>query len=339
MNLMKLRYEPSKEVKLRIEQLFISHELLVTSVKYLGKGEGSLLYKVDSSDQDFVLKTALFPRRKTKVLNEAIIRNRFINYGLNFIPKPCFTDQKYFPQGAVIFEFIEGSLCKFSKRTQLSQMAKILAQIHSLNTQIIEDGFAHILTQFTFLESTIEKIIENYSVHLNPDIEKALFLAKEEYKKDLYQNQKLFPYGLTSETHGDLSNNNIIDLKGKIWLIDWENAEYGDCIAEAFSFLNCYSFMDKEKNYFLKKYQSFFPMARNLDLMQIFPFYDKIGPVLDICWGIGQFSANLNHNLEPERKLRDLSNTALQWKSQFSKDTYALIMNGISQMQKKYSEI
>jgi hypothetical protein len=97
--------------------------------------------------------------------------------------------------------------------------------------------------------------------------------------------------------------------------------------------------MDKEKNYFLKKYQSFFPMARNLDLMQIFPFYDKIGPVLDICWGVGQFSANLNHNLEPERKLRDLSNTALQWKSQFSKDTYALIMNGISQMQKKYSEI
>jgi thiamine kinase-like enzyme len=46
------------------------------------------------------------------------------------------------------------------------------------------------------------------------------------------KRRKYFGIGLESQLHGDLSDNFLVDDSGKIWLIDWENSEYGDVFEE-----------------------------------------------------------------------------------------------------------
>ena len=52
--------------------------------------------------------------------------------------------------------------------------------------------------------------------------------------------------------------------------------------------------------------------------------------MFNICWGIDQLYTNIKENLEPERKLRDLAESANNWKSYYSNTATSLITKGIN---------
>jgi len=149
---------------------FNSLGIKINQISFLGKGEGSAVFKIDTSEQVFCLKTALFPQRSKKVLNEAKIRQDFIDKGLTFVPPPIYIDQKYFEHGAVFYDFIEGKEPNFNSKNDLSQMARYLAEIHKLDYKVTADGKEQIWKNYQFLHDVIESIKKRYSHLLNQDI-------------------------------------------------------------------------------------------------------------------------------------------------------------------------
>ncbi len=333
------QYEPSTELIRKTEVLLANTGQKFISMEYLGKGEGSFLYRILTSKQELCMKIALFPQRAQKVLHEAEIRNNFIAKGLNFVPKPMLTDPHFPPNGCVIYHFVPGKPCLFQREEEIRQIAQILAQIHSINYTVILDGFKQMYEEFQAFQKTIDKIILNYPDLVNSQIKNAFSKSLQEYEQKLSQNQDKFTIGIKSNLHGDLSNNCIIDPKGKLWLIDWENSEFGDILSEISFFIYNNNIPAEKARIFYHEYQNHFPLSKQIDLATASQFYRMMEPVYNICWGIDQLASNLKHHLEPFRKVNDICNSAENWGLFYSKSTTELIMNGTSELRKKIEKI
>ena len=318
--------------------LFNTLDKKVKEISFLGKGEGSVVYKIETVEQTYCLKTALFPERTQKILNEAKIRRDFINKGLTFVPPPIHTDQKYFKNGAAIYDFIEGSPTVFNSKNTLVQLAKYLAEIHKLDYKIIPNGIDQIWNNYNFLEQTIKSIQSRYTHLLNKTINQAFTNVLTEYKPQITNNVDLFPFGISSILHGDVSNNSITDTEGKLWLIDWENSEYGDIVEEVCFFVMNNDIKENLQDFFYSEYQKHFQPSNDLNLKKLGEFYMKLVPVFNICWGIDQLHKNLIHKIEPERKLKDIMGSARNWKLFFSESTSSMIVQGVNQMTAKIAK-
>jgi thiamine kinase-like enzyme len=301
-------------------------------ISFLGRGEGSVVYKIRTTKRVYCLKMALFPERTQKVLNEAKIREEFLHQGLKFLTPALHIDQVFLTNGAVIYKYIEGKMAIFKDKSVLTQMASYLAEIHKLNYEVIPNGFQHIMSFFQSLDDTIQSIKNRYSNLMNDSIQSAFNAALEEYHTLIQDNRDIFTHGISSFLHGDLSNNFILDPHGKLWLIDWENSEYGDCLEEISYFIFDNDLDGESREYFFDEYQKQFSPASGLNLEKIAPFYVMVIPVFNICWGIDQLSTNLQYKLEPERKLRDLASSAQNWKKFFTQSTTKLMIEGISKL-------
>ena len=211
-------------------------------------------------------------------------------------------------------------------------MAQHLASIHTLQYEINPDGMAQIMTNHQRLFETFHHIESDYPFLINNDIIQAFSQALQEYKTLLIENRSKFPIGLSGILHGDLSNNFITDPKGKIWLIDWESSEYGDILEEISMFLFDNDIKEPLQDAFLVAYTKAFPPASRVDMKSLAQFYIQLVPPFNVCYGMDQLATNLKHNLEPERKLRDIAESAKNWQSFFTKSTSNLIKKGISQL-------
>jgi len=209
-----------------IYYLFLSIGEEIDEISFLGRGEGSVVYKVRTLKSVYCLKMALFPERTQKVLNEAKIRDEFLHQGLKFLTPAFHIDQEFLTNGAVIYKYIEGKMAVFNDKSVITQMARYLAEIHNLNYKINPNGFQHIMSFFQSLNDTIQSIQNRYSNLLNDSIQSAFTAALEEYHTLIQDNRGIFTHGISSILHGDLSNNFILDPHGKLWLIDWENSEF-----------------------------------------------------------------------------------------------------------------
>jgi len=255
-----------------------------------------------------------------------------LHQGLKFLTPALHIDQEFLTNGAVIYKYIKGKMAVFNDKSVLTQMARYLAEIHNLNYKINPNGFQHIMSFFQSLDDTIQSIQNRYSNLLNDSIQSAFTAALEEYHTLIQDNRDIFTHGISSILHGDLSNNFILDPHGKLWLIDWENSEYGDCIEEISCFVFDNDLDGESQEFFFNKYQKHFSPALGLNLEKIAPFYVMVVPVFNICWGIDQLSTNLQYKLEPERKLRDLELSAQNWKKFFTDSTSELMIEGISKL-------
>ena len=307
----------------------------IKQISFLGKGEGSAVFKIETFEKTYCLKTALFPERTQKVLSEVQIRRDFIDKGLTFIPYPINSDQKYFKNGAVIYDFIEGSQTVFDSKSTLSQLARYLADIHTLKFKIIPNGPDQIWNYYHSLEQSIKSIQVNQGYLLNESINQAFSNVLDEYKKQINDNVELFSFGISSILHGDLSNNFITDTEGKLWLIDWENSEYGDIVEEICFFVFNNDIKDNLQDFFYQEYQKYFQPSSKLNFKKMSEFYLKVVPIFNVCWGIDQLHTNLIHKLEPERKLKDIMSSARNWGLFFSESTTSMIIQGVKQMTAK----
>jgi thiamine kinase-like enzyme len=313
----------------KIHELFKKAGKSVRNSSFLGKGEASTVLKIITNKGTYALKTALYPKRKKKILKEAQIRTFFIEKGLTCVPRPVYSDEEIFVNGAVIYEFVEGSKPDFSNINNLKQFARITSEIHKVEFEIIEDGYNQILKLYKFLEQTTNKIMAKYSHLMNPMIESAFENALKEYNQKINEKSDAFTIGINAQLHGDLSDNFVIDNQNKIWLLDWENSEYGDIAEELLWFLFCNGIKQEDREKFFNEYQKWFIPARKIKFESISEFYYSVTPVFNICWGIDQLDMNIKQNLEPERKLRDLAKSAKNWKEFYSNATSSSIINGI----------
>ncbi len=315
-----------------IHNLFNKIGKTVQDISYLGKGEASTVFKVQTDDGVYALKTALYPKRMKKVLQEVEIRKFFIDKGLNFIPPPIYSDKHFFPSGAAIYEFIEGKKPNFNDYEIMKQFALILSRIHKIDYQIIEDGFSSIEKLFSTTNQTINMIITKYSHLMNESILSAFECALQEFKDSISQEKKHEMIAITAQIHGDLTNNFVIDTNNKIWLIDWENSEYGNIAEEICWFLQMNDISVDGRTILFQEYQKQFPFANRINFEAIYPFFFAANLLANIYWGIDILAINIQNKLEPERKLHDLAICAQEWNQFFSEKTTNLIIEGIKML-------
>ncbi len=318
--------------ELKVKEIFENIGKTVLNSSFLGKGEASIVLKIETDKGKFALKTALYAERKKKILKEAQYRNFFIENGLTCIPKPIHVDEEIFHNGAVIYEFIEGKKPESFTISELKQFAQIAAEIHKIKYEIVNDGFSQIMRLNQFLRKTTTKIRTKYSHLVNSSIEEAFDIALLEFSRTIEEKGEIKTIGINAQLHGDLSDNFVIDEQGKIWLLDWENSEYGDILEELFWFLFVNEIQPKEKEIFFQEYQRYFTPAQRINFGELEWFYYAPTPVFNICWGIDQLDMNIREKLEPERKLRDLATTAEEWKEYYSAKASNLIVKGINEL-------
>ena len=121
----------------------------------------------------------------------------------------------------------------------------------------------------------------------------------------------------------------------KLWLIDWENSEHWDLLEEVCTFIIDDDFSDTLQDQFIKTYKTYFPPAEKLDLRKIGEHYICVMPAFNICFGMDQMASNLEYKLDPERKLKDVIQSAKNWKQFFSESTCNLITDGIDELTNK----
>ncbi|MBN1329098.1 MAG: aminoglycoside phosphotransferase family protein [Candidatus Heimdallarchaeota archaeon] len=320
-----------------ISQIFLKIGKSVINYSFLGKGEASIVYKVNTNDGVFALKTALYPERKGKILHEAKIRSFFIENGLDCIPPPIYTDELFFSNGAVIYDFVEGNKLDFFDLEIISQFALVTSKIHQVKFEIIQDGFSNIEKFSSSLEQAVHKIDLAYPHLLNTSLTLAFDSALKEFKDLLPLKKRHTTIAINAQLHGDLSDNFVIDSRQKIWLLDWENSEFGDVAEELCWFLSTNKASPEHRAIFFQEYQNHFHLAKRIPFEALYSVYFTGNLIFNICWGIDQLAMNIRQQLEPERKLRDLACTAKEWGESFSKTTSSSIVEGIELLTKQIS--
>jgi thiamine kinase-like enzyme len=289
--------------------------------------------KIVTNGGIFSLKVALYPKRKKKVLNEIRIRDFFITHGLSCIPAPIYSESEIFPYGAAIYEYVDGSPPDFKNFDVIKQLARLLADVHKIEYKIVDEGYTQIQKIYECLGKATERITDLYPHLLNNSIISAFSRALEEFSINVEKNQTSMPVGINAQLHGDLSNNFIIDSNKKIWLIDWENSEFGDIADEICWLFYVNDFTPDSQMLFFHEYQKSFEVSQQIRFKDITKVYFASYPVFDICWGIDQMATQIEHNLEsPVRKLKDLETSAKEWSRFYSNPTSSLILDGIKDL-------
>lgn len=332
-----------KTIQEPASKLFNKENETIKNISFLGRGEASAVFKITTNNTIYALKTALYPERTPKIINEATIRQNFIDKGVQCVPAPRFIDREFFQNGAVVFDYAEGIHSNYQDEETIKRMAKNLADIHNVEYEIISDGLEQIKKNYKSLKKTVNHIISDYPHLMNNKISKAFSFALDEYSNLIEINKNLFPFGISGIMHGDLGGHFITDPNGKIWLVDWENSEYGDLVEEVSTFILYSEIRADMRKIFFEEYKTHFTPASDLDFERIGFFYIYAIPVFNVCWGIDQLDTNLVHNLEPERKLHDIKKSAENWKKFFTDSTSQLIVEGVdeltSYLQEKHAQI
>ncbi|MHA2029644.1 MAG: phosphotransferase [Candidatus Kariarchaeaceae archaeon] len=303
----------------KIYKLFERKDIQVTNIKYIGTGINSSVYRI-SGDQLYGLKIAKFPERRNKVLNEIKIREEFINKGVKCIPDIYFSDTEFFPDSAVVYQFIDGKQPDFENKEVLSQFAKILAGIHRLELKMVENGYDLLYKNYQSLVQHEQRCKSIYTHLVNDRFLNVINKAIAEVADFIEKRRKYFGIGLESQLHGDLSDNFLVDDSGKIWLIDWENSEYGDVFEEICFFANI-NLDEDNLDHFIEQYKQALPITRDIDFKHVYESYTCMYPLFYIFWNLDFINTYLKNNLPISEKLEDLNKAANMCEQYLSKST------------------
>ena len=315
------------EVTKKILKLFEIKGIKVNDIKFIGEGVNSSVYRVEG-DNIYGIKISKFPERKKKVLQEVKIREKFINLGLDFIPVTYHSDTEIFKDSAVIYQFIDGGEPDFDNKDILEKFAVTLSKIHNIELEIFDDGYEIFLENFTSLLETHDRAKEKYRDFMGDELLELMAEAISELEEYLSGKKKYFGIGLRSWLHGDLRNNFIVDGDDKVWLIDWENAEYRDLIEEIFFFaqdnLNDVSF-----NYFISHYKKVFPVVKEIDFHNLRDAYLSLNPLFYIYWGFDIAHTYMINGIDMKHKYVDLMDSAKMISDYLDEQTAQKILKAI----------
>jgi thiamine kinase-like enzyme len=167
--------------------------------------------------------------------------------------------------------------------------------------KIHPDGFLEAVKNFQSLKKLVNESIDKYNYLINKELKQSLIRALEELRVIFVKRKRYFTKGLTSRLHGDLSDNFILDEKGKLWLIDWENSIVDDTIEEIFFFM--YINLKKEQEeVFINHYKLAFGPAKNIDFLNIKDAYMSLYPLYYICWNLNFIDTYLKNDIDVNDK-------------------------------------
>ncbi|MCG3220021.1 MAG: hypothetical protein H7641_01470, partial [Candidatus Heimdallarchaeota archaeon] len=220
----------------------------------------------------------------------------------------------------------------YRDESTIKKMARNVADIHNVEYEIIADGLEQMRKNHQALKKTMNHIKVDYPHLMNSKISEAFSLALDEYETLIDENKSSFPFGISGILHGDLGGHFITDSKDKVWLVDWENSEYGDIVEEVCTFIFYSDIEENLRKIFFDEYKNHFTPASDLDFERIGYFYIFPMPAFNLCWGMDQLDTNLVYKLEPERKLVDVNKSAKNWKNYFTETAANLIEEGINEL-------
>lgn len=138
-------------------------------------------------------------------------------------------DDKYFPKGFMVQEFIDGEIVekvagkKISYSDYYAKLGELMNHVHKI--ELPKFGYiGHGTGNHTFLLDYIEREIDMFFERVEPILDKIAVDAKT-FKTNVLKSLDSITELPSVLNHNDLSPNNIIlDTKGKLVLIDWDNA-------------------------------------------------------------------------------------------------------------------
>jgi thiamine kinase-like enzyme len=217
--------------------------------KKLGIGEGNINYVFKIKDKKFICRINIDKGVPNKSKEEFNALKRVES--LKIAPKAYYfhSNDKKFPYGFIILEFIEGKPFRSRKRTytkkQIKQIAIILAELHSKSYNDLPKknySFQYYIKK----GEEYNKIINKHSDRLKKGLEEIhnrikKFLSKREEHK-------------FSLIHGDVCPQNIVETKKELKLIDWESLQCSDPAKDIANVLIDLELKNKNLDLFLKEY-------------------------------------------------------------------------------------
>lgn len=138
-------------------------------------------------------------------------------------------DDKYFPKGFMVQEFIDGEIVqnvagkKITYADYYSQLGLLMSHVHKI--QLPQFGYiGHGTGNHASLLNYIDRDIDMFFGRIEPIMDK-IALDIEVFKEKIFEGLEAISQLSHVLTHNDLSPNNVmLDSKGELVLIDWDNA-------------------------------------------------------------------------------------------------------------------
>lgn len=245
-----------------------------------------------AASEPVALKVALHPSRSERVKREFRARKRAVEAGLDFVPEPLFVDDENFPDVAVATKFVEGRFPDDFNRDASRQLAACLARTHEVKFQPVADWRVLLNAHFNALESLVRRIGKR--PWGNPVLTGGFTSAFREAKREAFARADLAGKapGFVGLTHGDVSDNFLVDSVGKLWLVDWENSRVDDVVEEVVLVAIELGLAGAAERHFFEQYVRANPPVEAVDLRAARSAYDASVPLYLLCWDL-EFAAAL----------------------------------------------
>lgn len=311
--------------------VFARRRMSVHQINVAGSGAGSRVYHVVTDQGSFAVKVALYPERHDRVIREFEIRRCLVEHGLDFIPRPRWTDEELFRNGAAIYDFAPGEPLECdggADEGTVHRIAETLAALHALDLRVIPDGFQMAEELLERVSVLVRKTVDNLAWLMNDELRDGLFRALGEAGDKLHECRNAFTIGLVGRCHDDVAGNIVVGEDGKLWLVDWENSCVEDIVEEVVSVSMELGLPEDDARVLFERYQELFPAAREIDFFGMRRAYDIPTPICNICYSIDFLDVNLRHALDPNRYADALVGVAESTKGTMSDSVSGLLIQG-----------
>ena len=320
-----------QEFYIPVTDLFARKGIEVRSVEVIGSGAGSKVCKAITDQGTFAVKIAMYPERRTKVLGEFEIRKSMIERGFDFIPPPHWIDDEIFPNGAAIFTYIEGKALERDRQPEeetLSKIAAILADLHTLDLQVVADGFRMAEELMERVGVLVRKTENEYPSLVGRELRDGIRRAFDEINQKLLEYRNVFSIGLIGRCHDDVAGNVVVGDDGRLWLVDWENSCVEDIVEEMVSVAHELGLPENSTRFLFDRYKTLFGPARDIDFPAMSRAYHLPTPICNICYSIDFLDVNLRWNIEPMKYADELVRVAESTKALLSPSISELLIQG-----------
>ncbi|MEE8440178.1 MAG: aminoglycoside phosphotransferase family protein [Spirochaetia bacterium] len=310
---------------------FARHKMEVRNIDVAGSGAGSRVYHVVTDHESFAVKVALYPERRDQVIREFEIRRRLVEQGLDFVPRPHWTDEELFRNGASIYEYVSGEPLECdgsADEKTLHRIAGTLAELHALDLRVIPNGFQMAEELLGRVKVLVRKTVDEHERLVNDELRDGLSRAVREVGDKLHECRSAFTIGLVGRCHDDVAGNIVVGEDGKLWLVDWENSCVEDIVEEMVSVSTELNLPEDRALVLFERYQALFPAAREVDFIAMSRAYDIPTPICNICYSIDFLDVNLRHALDPNRYADALVGVAESTRGSMADSISGLLIQG-----------
>ncbi len=204
------------------------------------QGQENLLWRVEAGGREAVVKLYI-DAGQVRSRRQYDGQERFFRFGA--APRPLWFDWQ--PDGltrpVLVYEWMPGEPLRSDDSTALRASARLLAQVHSADTDGLDRFSPHPISldyQWRLLRTSIGNINVWLTVSEASDLRAAFAELADRAKTLVEQALPLWQGLLPAPVHGDVRLENMIEAFGDVTFLDWELFGLGDPALEVARFLH-----------------------------------------------------------------------------------------------------